>query len=145
MIQYKPDGTKVTKEFTVTENGGIKLTIYDTSQSEAKIPATIEFNGKLIKVNTIGKGSFAGNKNLEKVTIGKYITTIGKNAFRGDSNLKDITIKSGNITHVSKNAFKGIAKDAVIKIKASKKKFKEIVAMIKASGISKTVTFERIK
>ena len=69
---------------------------------------------------------------------------IGKNAFKGDSNLRLITLRSG-ITRVSKGAFKGIAKDAVIRIKASKKRFNEIVEMIKASGIGKGVTFVRVK
>ena len=47
---------------------------------------------------------------------------------------------------VYKNAFKGIAKNAVFKIKASsKKKFDKIVALLKASGVSDTVTFEMVE
>ena len=141
----KPDGTKVTKKFVASYKDAVKLTNYDTPQGEAKVPSTLTVNGKKVKVDTIGKEAFAGNKELTKVTLGKYIETIGKNAFKGCSNLKTITINSGKITKISKGAFKGIASDAVIRIKATKKKFDKIVSLIKASGIDKGVTFVRIE
>ncbi len=141
----KPDGTKVTKKFVASYNNAVKLTNYDTPQGEAKVPSTLIVNGKKVKVDTIGKEAFAGNKELTKVTLGKYIETIGKNAFKGCSNLKTITINSGKITKISKGAFKGIASNAVIRIKATKKKFDKIVSLIKASGIDKGVTFVRIE
>ncbi|MCR5322571.1 MAG: leucine-rich repeat domain-containing protein [Lachnospiraceae bacterium] len=86
----------------------------------------------------------AGNQDIKKVKIPESITTIGKGAFQNAKNLKKIELGS-EITKVSKNAFAGIAKNAVIKIKASEEDFERIVALIRKSGIDKSVQFKRVK
>ena len=64
--------------------------------------------------------------------------------FKNAKNLKNITIK-GNVKYVGENAFQGINKKAVFKIKATKANYKKIVSRIKKSGAPKTVTYKRIK
>ena len=46
---------------------------------------------------------------------------------------------------IGKNAFSGINKKAVFKIKATKANYKKIVSKIKKAGAPKTVTYKRIK
>ena len=67
-----------------------------------------------------------------------------KNIYHYKKNLKTINIK-GNIKSVGKNAFQGINKKAVFKIKASAANYKKIVKRIKKAGAPKTATFKRVK
>ena len=140
----KPDGSEVVKTFEAAADDGVKLTDYDTKGSTAVVPGEIKVGDTTYTVTTIGKKALAGNTDITKVKLPETITTIGKGAFQGASNLKKIELGS-EVTKVSKNAFKGIAKNAVIKIKATKAEFDRIVALIKASGIDKSVTFKRVK
>ena len=83
-----------------------------------------------------------GNKNVTSVEIGENITSIGAGAFKNSKNLSTIEL-TDSITKISANAFKGIAKNATFKIKASsQEEFDRIVALLKDSGVSDTVTFE---
>ena len=72
------------------------------------------------------------------------VNVIEKKAFKNNKNLTSIIINSDKITEVGKQAFKGISTDVTIKIKADKTDYKRIVKLIKKSGISKKVKFERI-
>ena len=72
------------------------------------------------------------------------VNVIEKKAFKNNKNLSTIIINSDRITEVGKQAFKGISTDVTIKIKADKTDYKRIVKLIKKSGISKKVKFERI-
>ena len=85
-----------------------------------------------------------GNKKITSVSIGDNISTIGANAFKGDKKLANIEL-TDSVIKISKNAFKGISKKAVFKINAvNEREFNRIVELIKASGVSDTVTFERV-
>ena len=75
---------------------------------------------------------------------GYDVIEIGEKAFYKASKLKTITIQ-GNVKSIGKNAFAGINKKAVIKIKASNSNYKKIVKLIKKSGAPKTVTYKLVK
>ena len=139
----KENGTKVSKIYKADGNG-VKVSSFKSDKGTVTIPSTITIAGHKVPVTTIAGGAFKSDLTLTKVKIGKNVNVIGKNAFNGAKNLKSIVIY-GDLTEVHKGAFKGIAPDAVIKIKADKENFGRIVAMIKASGISKTVKFKRVK
>ena len=62
----------------------------------------------------------------------------------GAENLKTITVK-GNLKSIGKNAFVGINKKAIFKIKATESNYKKIVNKIKKAGAPKTATYKRIK
>ena len=68
----------------------------------------------------------------------------GKEAFVNAKDLKTITI-NGNVTKIGANAFKGINKKAVFKIKTASSNYKKIVSKIKKAGAPKSVTFKIVK
>ncbi|MBO4415535.1 MAG: leucine-rich repeat protein [Lachnospiraceae bacterium] len=140
----KPDGSEVTKTFEAAKDDGIKLTEYETKGNTAIVPGEIKVGDTTYVVTTIGKGAMAGNKDIKKIKLPESITTIGKGAFENAKNLKKIELGS-EITKVSKNAFAGIAKNAQIRITATKEEFDRIVALIKASGVDSSIQFKRVK
>ncbi len=90
------------------------------------------------QVKSIASKAFANNKKLKTVTIGKNITTIGKSAFAGCKKLKKITIKSTKLKSgaIGKNAFKGTAKNLVVKV--PRKQYRAYKKFLKKKG-NKTV------
>ncbi len=80
-------------------------------------------------VTVIGRNSFAGCKKLKSITIPANVTQIGVGAFSGAKKLKTITIQSTVLKKVGKKAFKGIKKNAKIKVPKKKKKaYKKLLA-----------------
>ena len=119
------------------------------------IPDNIVLDGENYQVTTIAEGAFDGfgyriyyddeydyeDYGIFSVTIGSNVTTIGKNAFRKCKYLKEITIKSENLQFIGKNAFKGIAKNAVIKVPEGK--FEEYKKLFTAkTGYKKTMAID---
>ena len=76
-------------------------------------------------------------KKLTKVTIPKNVKTIGAKAFYKDSKLKTVKIKSAGLKSIGKNAFKGIAKKAVIDV--PNKKIKAYKKLLRSAKTAKTV------
>ena len=109
------------------------------------VPATIKSeDGKFtFKVTAISKNAFKKNTKLKKVTIGKNVSKIGANAFSGCKKLKNIKITSTQLTKksVGKNVFKGIDKNAVIKV--PKKKLKAYKNILKGKGQAKSVKIKK--
>lgn len=149
--------TDVAKK-TVSFSGLAKKT-----EKKVTIPATITYNGQTYKVTAIEDSAFSKNKTVTTVTIGKNVTSIGakafnqctkltkitipskvnkigKQAFYGCSKLKSITITTTKLTtkNVGSQAFKEIAKKAVIKVPKSKKK--AYWRMLKTKGIDSKST-----
>ena len=71
------------------------------------------------------------------MTLGSGVKTIGSKAFMKDKLLKTITIYSAKLTKVGKSTFKGIHKNAKIKVPA--KKLKAYKKLLKGKGQKKTV------
>ncbi|MDY6156460.1 MAG: leucine-rich repeat protein [Agathobacter sp.] len=157
VFAYAPSKYHVThwdnsKTYTVDRNDdGNSVTVF-TIQNSKKIgkkltfPSSIKINKKSYKITTIGNYAIdnSNGTGITEVTLPSTIQNIRKEAFKGAKNLKSITIK-GNVKSVGENAFQGINKKAVFKIKATKKNYNKIVKKIKKAGVSKTVTFKRIK
>ena len=116
------------------------------------IPAYVPYNGKKYKVTKIQNDCFAGKDKMKKITIKANITSIGARAFEGCYRLKNIaipasvktigvkafedckklkkiTFKGTKLKKVGKEAFKGIHKNAVIKV--PKKKLKAYTKLLK--------------
>ncbi len=141
-VTTSTDGTKEEKSFSVSSKGTVKMAALETNAKEVEIPKTIEVGGVERPVTSISKNAMKGNKNVTSVEIGENITSIGAGAFKNSKNLSTIEL-TDSITKISANAFKGIAKNATFKIKASsQEEFDRIVALLKDSGVSDTVTFE---
>ncbi len=158
-LNIKPFTVTITDEYDQTvkykiipenDKTGIvagKATIVSLKASKKSIiiPDSVEIDGKRYNVTAIGKNALKADKKATKLQIGANVTTISNNAFKGLKKLKTITINSRKITEVRTGAFSGIAKKATISIKANKTAYKNIVSLIKGSGIGKKVTFKRIK
>ena len=141
-VTTSTDGTKEEKSFSVSSKGTVKMAALETNAKEVEIPKTIEVGGVERPVTSISKNAMKGNKNVTSVEIGENITSIGAGAFKNSKNLSTIEL-TDSITKISANAFKGIAKNATFKIKASsQEEFDRIVALLKESGVSDSVTFE---
>lgn len=105
------------------------------------VPASINYDGVDYPVTIIAKNAFAGNTKMKKVTVGSNIQVIEANAFKGCKSLKKIAIKSKVVERVGKNAFKGIHKNAVIKV--PKSKLKEYTKIFQKKGQKKTVKIKK--
>ena len=105
--------------------------------SNITVPARIKVKGVTYQVKSIASKAFANNKKLKTVTIGKNITTIGKSAFAGCKKLKKITIKSTKLKSgaIGKNAFKGTAKNLVVKV--PRKQYRAYKKFLKKKGNKK--------
>lgn len=151
----KDDGEKRYKKGDIFVKGNYKYTITDAKTNKVEltkpikssfkkisIPSIVAYKGVKYKVTAIGKKAFCRNKKLKSIIIGKNVKEIGKNAFYGCKILKTITIKAKSIINVKKNAIKGIAKKAVIKVspkllKKYKKKFNS------GTGYKKTMSLRK--
>lgn len=109
-----------------------------------KIPATVKYKGITYKVTSITANAFKNNKKVTSVEIGKNVSSISSKAFYGCKNLKKITVKTTKLTKkkVGKNSFKGIHKNAVIKV--PKKKLNAYKKLFKSKGIGKKVIIKKI-
>lgn len=116
--------------YKVTKSHATKGTVTVVKPKSKKlksvtIPSKVNINGYDFKVTAISNNAFKSNAKLTKVVIGANVKTIGTNAFYKCKKLKTITVKSKIVSKVNKNAFKGIHKNAKIKLpKMSSKKFK---------------------
>ena len=98
----------------------------------------IDFTTKNVKVTCIN--SFQKiDQSLKKVVVGKNVTNINSKAFYECKKLKTIVINSTKIKKIGKYAFKGINKNATIKLTGTKTQKARIKKLIIQSGIAKTV------
>lgn len=104
---------------------------------KAFIPSKVKIKGYSFNVIAINHNALKKYKKLTKVTIGSNVIRIGRSAFYGDKKLKTIIVNSKKITKAYKAAFKGINKDA--KIKVPKSKLKKYNKIFKNKGQAKTV------
>lgn len=146
VLPKKGDTVPIGKlEYEVTKAHATKGTVKvvrakNKKQKSITIPATVNINGYNFKVTAIANNAFKNNKKLKSVTVGTNVKTIGKEAFSGCKVLKKITVKSKVVSKVNKNAFKGINKNAKIKLpKLSSKKFKKYKKQFEKKGQAATV------
>lgn len=133
--ECKGPKSKKTKKFTIPS----KYKVNDVDATVTSIGASAFANNKKLTtvkapstIKIIKKGAFKKCPKLNKFTVPKNVTEIQASAFENCSGMKKMTIKSKNITKIGKNAFKGMPKNAVIKVPSScKKKYKK---MLKKAG-----------
>lgn len=143
----KDTKSKAKYEVVSTAKGQPKVQYQGTTDKTKKtvsIPSTVKVDGVTYKVTEIGKNTFKNNKTVTKVSVGKNITTIGANAFSGCTKLKTITINTKLLTskNLSKDAFKGITENTVIKV--PKSKVKAYTKLFQKKGLSKKVTVKSL-
>ena len=108
------------------------------------IPATKKVKGKKKKVTSVAAKAYANDKTIAKLVIGKNVKKIGKRAFYGCSNIKTIIIKTEKLkeSSIGADAFKGISKNAVVKVpKKLVKKYKKI---LQKKGLNKKIKVKAI-
>ena len=145
---------KITGDNTVSVTG-----LKNKKASKVTVPGKVTYGGKSFQVTsiadkafqrknitevkignnvkTIGASAFEGCAKLKKATLGKGVAKIEKKAFRGCKRLKNVTIESGKLKTVGKDAFRGIHKNA--KIKVPKKKLSAYKKLLKNKGQGKKV------
>ena len=110
-----------------------------TKTRTVTIPATKKVKGKKKKVTSVAAKAYANDKTIAKLVIGKNVKKIGKRAFYGCSNIKTIIIKTEKLkeSSIGADAFKGISKNAVVKVpKKLVKKYKKI---LRKKGLNKKI------
>ena len=103
------------------------------------IPAVKKVKGKKKKVTSVSAKAYANDKTITKLVIGKNVKKIGKRAFYGCSNIKTIIIKTEKLkeSSIGADAFKGISRNAVVKVpKKLVKKYKKI---LQKKGLNKKI------
>ncbi|MBO4497215.1 MAG: leucine-rich repeat protein [Lachnospiraceae bacterium] len=133
---------KEERQYSLSVNGRLKLLSLTSDGEKFTTPENIELDGMVRVLRAIGKNALKGNKTIKQVVIGPGVTTICAGAFKNCTNLELIEL-TGSVKKIYKNAFKGIAENARFVIEASEDDFARIVELIKASGVSDTVTFDR--
>lgn len=99
------------------------------SVKKVTVPSTVTLKGVKCKVTKIGQKAFKNYTNLQRITIGAYVSAIGQQAFYGDSKLTYISVKTKVLKNAYSKSLKGISPKAVIdvpnsKVRAYKKVFK---------------------
>lgn len=91
--RWKLDGTETSGEYgyRILENGKAEILRYTGNEGEVEIPE--EIDGK--EVSSIGYGAFAGNSQIESVTIPGKVTSLQYGAFLSCSNLKRVAFAEG--------------------------------------------------
>lgn len=84
-------------------------------KTTVKVPASVTIKDVKYSITTLNKDAFGANK-VKSVNLPKSLKTIGSQAFKGDKKLAKITINSKKLS-VNKNAFKGLKKSQLKKIK----------------------------
>ena len=110
-----------------------------TKTRTVTIPATKKVKGKKKKVTSVAAKAYANDKTITKLVIGKNVKKIGKRAFYGCSNIKTIIIKTEKLkeSSIGADAFKGISRNAVVKVpKKLVKKYKKI---LRKKGLNKKI------
>ncbi len=125
---YKVDGYKY--KVLKSTNGAKTVAFAGVSNKKLTkilVPDTVVINGLKYKVTEISAEALNGNKKVKTVSIGANVTKIGKRAFFKASKLTNIVVKTKNLKSVGKQALKGIAAKAEIRVPSSKlSKYKKL-------------------
>lgn len=78
--------------------------VYDASITEIEIPGTIDVDGVVYTVTSIGSSAFAGSTRLTSITIPESVTKIGFGCFNSCGLLSSLTLPAG-LTEIGDYAF----------------------------------------
>ena len=159
-VRY-PDGSTLLVE-DYMESGGDEVVTIEKTDTDKKlskeqyrfVKKEVEIEsewGNWTETETVGLNLMGLQPKTKLITIPDSITTYWKSTYdivsiddKAFCNNKKVKIYSDKITKVGDGAFEGIAKNAVIYVKSGKR-YKEIVALIKASGVGDGVKFKKLK
>lgn len=88
------------------DTGTVEVIRHDYTESFYNIPATIEYNGIVYTVTSIGEYAFYDCKSLTSVTIPATVLAIRSHAFYLCDNLVSVVISEG-VQHIEESAFNG--------------------------------------
>ncbi len=94
----------------------LKSVILPISYARAEVPETVSNYA----ITAIGEKAYAGNFNVEEITIGKNIKKMGQKAFMSCNELKTVTINEG-ITAIPDDCFFACPKLTTVKLPATLK------------------------
>ena len=117
--------------FSLTGKKTVEFTGGNKNAKNIEIPSSVIIEGSNYKVLSVAGNACKGYKKLQKLTIGANVKIIGRSAFSGCKKLKKIIFKTKGLTaeRTGSKAFKGVAKNVVIKAPGSKlAAYKKIVA-----------------
>ena len=92
--------------YELIPKGKVATVIKGHYSGEVVIPETVEYNGTVCNVTSIGYEAFYKCDGLTSVTIPNSVTSIGKNAFYNCYGLTSVSIGNG-VTSIGENAFSG--------------------------------------
>ena len=100
--------------FTPVKGHLVRLTGIETDKRKLEIPGVITAaDGQDYSVIRIGRDVLRDNQAVCQLDVPETVRRIEAGAFRGASNLRTIRIR-GKLRKVGSDAFRGIARDAVI-------------------------------
>lgn len=92
------------EDYAYSTNNSSSISIKEYLGTNSNITIPSELDGK--KIIAIDENVFAGDKNIQEVTIAQGITKIGKKAFSNCIKLKSVTIPD-SVTDINVQAFEG--------------------------------------
>ena len=92
--------------YELIPKGKVATVIKSHYSGEVVIPETVEYNGTVCNVTSIGYEAFYKCDGLTSVTIPNSVTSIGENAFYNCYGLTSVSIGNG-VTSIGENAFLG--------------------------------------
>ena len=101
-------------------------------------------DGSVAKLETIAAGAGENAGEVEKLGLGKYVTKIQAEAMSGFTSLRILKIRTTKKVTVNKNAFKGLSKDQLAKLKVqvnkkmSNARFKALKQALVKCGLKAT-------
>ena len=93
-------------ELAVSYEGDTYKSYSDRYSGDIIIPDTVTYNGKTLKVTSIGNDAFDGCSGLTSITIPEGVKSIGYQAFCNCSGLTSVTIPE-SVTSIGSGAFYG--------------------------------------
>ena len=113
--------------------------------TKADVPDTVSISGKTYKVTAVASKAFQGNKKLEKITVGRYVTKIHAKAFSGCSKLAALTFKTMKLDTIGKKAFLGCKKLKAFTLKSKKLSKKSVRDSLKGSSVTRIHTLPSLR
>lgn len=128
------------------KNGTVEVVKLAVKKKAAlTIPATVEKDGYLFKVTSIGKNAFQKDTKLKSLVIGANVTKIGQSAFYKCSKLKKITFNGKKAPKIGKKAFKGVYAKSRVQVpkKMAAGQLKALKKRMKAAGAGKKIVYKK--
>ena len=143
--RFKANNQSLINEYRLNDEGRNLLITYSSEKTTIAVPSSVTVDGKKYTITRIGDLAFEYCPNVTKIKVGKNIESIADSAFDELPKLKVIVINAKNLKEIEDDAFYGLGKGVQIKIKAGKKRYKEVLEMIQKSGVSSEVKISRSK